>query len=81
MPEFKVLLTRPEGLLSFRVSRRLGYAQNACIRDTLPVNLLVEATPYLAKGLPADGLLVTDLDSPVSDGHIAHLGYDLLNLP
>ena len=58
-----VLLTRPEGLLSFRVSRRLGYALNACIRDVLPVNLLVEATPSLGKGLPADGLLVTDLDT------------------
>ena len=78
MPEFKVLLTRPEGLLSFRVRRRLGYA---CIKDALPVNLLVEATPYLGKGLPADGLLVTDLDSPVSAGRIAHLGYDLLNIP
>ena len=63
VPEFNVLLTLPEGLLSFRVSRRLGYAQNACIKNTLPVNLLVEANPYLGKGLPADGLLVTDLDT------------------
>ena len=63
MAEFKVVLTRPEGLLSFRVSRRLGYAWNACIKDALPVNLLVEPTPYLGKGLPADGLMVTDLDT------------------
>ena len=33
MPEFKVLLTHSEELFSFRVIRRLGYAQNAYIND------------------------------------------------
>ena len=68
MPEFKAFLTRSKELLSFHVSRRLGYAQNVYIKDALPVNLLVEAAPYLGKGLLATVCWYGQQFSPVLAG-------------
>ena len=48
-------MTLSEELLNFPVSRGLEYAQSAYIKDT--IDQLVEATPYLGNGLPANARL------------------------
>ena len=57
-PECIFLLTRSEEPLSFPVSRGLEYTQNPYIKKCTTSYLLVEATPYLGKGQPANARLV-----------------------